>query len=992
MSRLLQTVSGLSLVMCLALTTSAHAYDSKCRLGNGKECKEGMETARKRWTAADSEHRLLWEDSIRPLKLPKHLTGLVELQVPTDSSMFVKGSGSFGAPTVRPFPVGSSNAFTPRQYSIGEMAQLPDFSYGLWDWAFGNEACPLPLGLDPDVCHSFKQHMGAVNSSHFLPQAQNFYHHYHKLALAVARECSAMRTQLNGQYPEFVEACDQEAFTFEAIGHHFLQDAWSVGHMWQRWGGPDLADFGTDPRPRALMIGAASGLIHGARGLLQEYGEFVNADVLDPLCAPLDPKEIDKCTLCISGEGWDKLSPPSYLDHASGNVERGVGDLYYDRLTSTYGVQSGRLLDCAGTSILELAQTAGLKLNAVQHGPAAGTAEFDKVCFGQRATNGSIYIGAGIDIHDDKIVDQHIHIGFSPLIASRTIEITLPPTPSQLKDWFGIELPSSITVGTREPSAAEIVIQLVQLNIGVTVPNAMEMQFRRDMANIANVLATRAIANPDGVDVADNLPNLIGMKVNSNYQRAQPATYVDPLPPYTTTNAADPDPNSDAGRGTGLARAYHRAHAQQWCNTFDVFDLEQLKTTQPGSKCDICVEFAQRHLRIGEDEATHDANQEPLCFYLADAPRYIYQPTDDATPVSLAEAARDWCGCGQMASTCKGSFAGLVVDSETQAPVLGAFATFVSDFGQGIAEGLSDGSFSAEGVQCATYNVDIEAPGYLPAELPVEITESVPMLQLVELKAISEDCADVPSEVVGWVQDGVTGDFVGGALVEIHEGLDAPSGPLLGTTKTDDDGVYAFDAIPRGYYTLVVDASGYESGVSRQVSACGGDPRYVDSIYVMPTSVRALSFVLNWARPNDLDLRLMRPNGDEVSFGDCAGSLTEEPFASLDVDHRMADGPEVMTVSKFSPGKYKLIVHNFSGQNSGGTPFLGSEAELVVYNQSSFYDRYNAPSVGSGSFWDVLEFEQVDGEVRITPINTLTDAHSNPFLDDDYSAICTPKR
>jgi hypothetical protein len=153
---------------------------------------------------------------------------------------------------------------------------------------------------------------------------------------------------------------------------------------------------------------------------------------------------------------------------------------------------------------------------------------------------------------------------------------------------------------------------------------------------------------------------------------------------------------------------------------------------------------------------------------------------------------------------------------------------------------------------------------------------------------------------------------------------------------------------------------------------------------------RPLSFVLTWAQPDDLDLHLLLPDGNDVSFGECSGSLSGSPFASLDIDHQLADGPEAITVGQVTPGTYTLYVHNYSEQNEGGSSFAGSQAEVTVYRNSQPAEHLVVPSAGSGYFWDVLEFDAVGDVIDVRPLNVLTNARRNPNGEGEYLDTCTP--
>ena len=79
------------------------------------------------------------------------------------------------------------DAITVRKTKLSELSQLPDVSYGLSDFALGNTHCLAKNGPeDPDTCHTFMPHMGAVNSTHFSPQNRHVYARYHRAAKAVA--------------------------------------------------------------------------------------------------------------------------------------------------------------------------------------------------------------------------------------------------------------------------------------------------------------------------------------------------------------------------------------------------------------------------------------------------------------------------------------------------------------------------------------------------------------------------------------------------------------------------------------------------------------------------------------------------------------------------------------------------------------------------------------------------------------------------------------
>ena len=770
-------------VVLTASAPAAHAYDSRCRIG-GRDCAPGLESARHRWNPQESEHFHLWNDAIRQrgLSLPEHLTGTVTLAVPSVEAMAPTDSAGLAVTTVAPRPFAEATVLLEREFGIADMTQLPDLSYALWDWAMGNETCPIGGDIPTDLCHNFLTHMGGLNSSHFLPQAEGFYTYYHDLALSRAAECGDMRSVLADEFPAFVEECDQEAFAYEAIAHHYLQDAWSMGHMWERWGGPNVSDFGGGQhwRERAMLVAMSAGLIHGARALLQDK-VGPGGDALDPLCAPLDPADHPM----LFDDAWATYPPPSYIYGADGGRYEAVGDLYLEDLRSTYGVQYGRLIDCAGSSLNHVADAAGLGSFGRSPGSTPGTSAFSQDCFSQRATNTSMYLGAGSDVILNGI--GHVRV--------------------EMDDWAS----TFVTLG---PAAQEAMID---------VPERMADQLRNDLVTLATRLRANAAVFPDDTSMATwRLPPLLGVARNSTarYQHDPPADYSDPRPQFSPAPTGMETGNSAASRHTVLARAFHRSHAREWCDVMGQADLEAVRENA-GANCALCEEFAVRHMRVGESANAYDASQEPLCHHLSASPAYLYQPgSQTGGSYTRAEAATDWCGCGEDQNGCGGTIGGRIVDAEDRAPIAGANVSFQSDEAAMDAESGEDGTFMSPSLACGDNEVVIEAPGYVPATLHVEINEDGDQTQLVELAAIDEDCMLEDARIMGTVLDALTAAALPSANLILREGHQASmSAQAIAMATTDPDGAYGFEGLTAGYYTLVATADGYDDSGPRAVSA-----------------------------------------------------------------------------------------------------------------------------------------------------------------------------
>jgi hypothetical protein len=569
-----------ALLLLALLPSVALAWDSVCYERAGRYCTpaSGPQTARHRWRGPSDEHRQLFEQTREKAGLPFSLSAEHTLTVFTSAStVAIAGQPAF---TLQPAALDEVARVRRRTFTVGELAQLPDFSYALWDWASGHETCPLGDGTDATRCHDFASHMGPVNSNHFVPQSQGAYRRAHALALSRAAECRALSTSLGGRFTEVTRACEVEALALEAMAQHFLQDAWSMGHMWQRWGSANLDDFPgatvEEKRDRAVLTALVAGFIHGARGVLQSLPTWTTYDVNDAMCAP-----------------WDDVR----FVAKDGLVSQAVGDLYVGQMTPA---QSQRFFDCATSGLLAVYAATG-QAHGPPGSPAAGLSSVDPtsdVCFGQRATNESIVRGMAIQL---KVVGVQTAI----------------PLDARFASWM--------------------VPQVARASGKVPVPPRTKNAFRLSLERVATMARLVAKDAPQGTSLAEGgLGDFLGVLPNGAYP--QRATYEDPPLPWT--------PNGP-GRAVTLARTFHLAHAKDWCEAMTLAQLEALRTRARSpaldaetreAACQVCTEFAGRHVRIGTP-ASWDTTSEPLCQSLTASPTLVYLPGPGA-PRMLAQT---WC-------------------------------------------------------------------------------------------------------------------------------------------------------------------------------------------------------------------------------------------------------------------------------------------------------------------------------------------------------------
>lgn len=606
--------SACVIVVLLLCASPAWAWESICKkyvdpslevsaLTNPQPCEPeaGPSTARNRWVGPLDEHRLLFEKTRELAGIPAAVSATQHLRVFTSSGVIPLGTAS--GTSLFPVDFATAERAQTRAFAIGELAQLPDFSYSLWDWAQGHETCPLDgVGASAEECHDFASHMGPVNANHFLPLAQVFYTRYHTLAVQRAGECNQMKTALGAaasRLDAYSKACEIEALAIEAVAQHYMQDAWSMGHMWQRWGSPDLTDFpgGTEleKRERAVLIALASGLLHGARGVLQKLPNWTSYDVNDALCAP---------------------HPSVRYVHPTDGVKPAIGDDYLGLLQgmggdATYSDQWRKLASCSVSGVLAVYRAAG-----ENHGVATPDASLQSVdpvsdeCFGQRATNAAMLAAAAVNL---KVAGAQTTLNLD----SSTVSWMLP------------------RVATSEGS--------------VPVSAQTKNRFRHGLQRIVSMTRLHAKRTPDGTEVADGaLGAFLGVDPNGVFtNKAQIASYFEPPLPWPANggNSAEQD------RARSLSRLFHRGHAKDWCEAIDGAALTTLKTRATNetdaeikaAACEACAEISVRHLRIGTDSTTYDTTREPVCTFLTGGPALVYQPGNSSDePVALARA---YCGC-----------------------------------------------------------------------------------------------------------------------------------------------------------------------------------------------------------------------------------------------------------------------------------------------------------------------------------------------------------
>lgn len=581
---------------------------------------------------------------------------LVGLQDYTDTQVLVYlGTGDIVAGSfvsVEPGGIGTMVETVSRVTTIPAFSQVPDFSYGLADFILGNEHCFVQNTLFgirnlPQLCHSYATHLGPLNSTHFPPQARAVYEGYHKLALDTAVRCAELAEAIDSMsasialpdsapsgsevtFPnedllrnEVIKQCELEALTIEAVGAHYSSDAWSMGHMWERWGAPILATS-VEGQARQFAAALQAGLIHGAREFLDDHDQMNAPGPWVPQTGSADPAK-DREVRFHSGNATLPGAGDAYLLECTS--QRPIDDpdspfaFYSESMLGSPSLQEAKslMLSCVARGFQEVYEagprTSGdLPLSPALH-PAIQSSLSGR-CWNLRADNLSMWLGAGISswpasrdpaFWSGASAVAGLFVGTlyegSPLVESDGLLAeteVLYTTLQLLAEWFpGGSQAASFTppfLGLGRNSFA-----VSQIQSGLV---AQLDRFDRD------AWAT----SPTGFGCDDD-----GGCAPNEYCQIE-------------LDSDGTELRSCVEKEIGILRAFRRGELRTWCEASKVEDLQRaamlcersLDTgAGDGAECDACAELVLPHMRNACDEGSYDPEVTGRPALLADEPPYF---------------------------------------------------------------------------------------------------------------------------------------------------------------------------------------------------------------------------------------------------------------------------------------------------------------------------------------------------------------------------------
>lgn len=335
-------------------------------------------------------------------------------------------------------------------------AGLPDYSYGPADWLNKNLTCPIGgAPRDDELCHEFLGWLGGLNAVHFGSQATAMYARYHAIALQRADRAKRMREAMTPEerrvYADALREAEHQALMYEGYAQHFLQDRWAIGHMWERWDGPDRTQIANASVYSTLVIGGVAGLIHGAEALVTgTLGRGGTGLAADPMSSPLPGEGAALPMTFRHVDSPDTPPIPAIGDERLADLVRGrfgAGYRGYTDQPLDVAVQRREMLTCSKAGWAEV-------IRALGTGPGGGYGEYgvrlsadapdfavvDQTdCWDMWATNRSMYVGL-VHVGDFRETESGEALAFTALAA--LLVIVPAGVPYDETHYSGTDLPA----------------------------------------------------------------------------------------------------------------------------------------------------------------------------------------------------------------------------------------------------------------------------------------------------------------------------------------------------------------------------------------------------------------------------------------------------------------------------------------------------------------------------------------------------------------------
>ena len=324
----------------------------------------------------------------------------------------------------------------------------------------------------------------------------------------------------------------------------------------------------------------------------------------------------------------------------------------------------------------------------------------------------------------------------------------------------------------------------------------------------------------------------------------------------------------------------------------------------------------------------------------------------------------------------------------------------------------SSGLFTQSSLATGTYTLSYSKSGYWNETQYATLETDGETIELLTLKMLSKSrCSSSTGDISGTITSALSKSAtIEGATIKAYRGLWSkrslavynPS--VVKTATTPDNGTYTLSDMPRGYYTLLISASGYIT--SNYWTYSCGDKTGRNKALSPTLPSNSMRIILSWEKTSpvtgvDLDSHLTGP--DNVSgrfhvyydskktyfyftdtYQTCSGCSISEKLDNVTLNRdETGDSPayappgtETITIGNVkSSGTYRYSVHDFSnGVNNGvATGFTNSDNLSADVNQDGIINivdviilvniilnqaNKNIPNP------DIAQFEISDNEIK----------------------------
>jgi protocatechuate 3,4-dioxygenase beta subunit len=177
----------------------------------------------------------------------------------------------------------------------------------------------------------------------------------------------------------------------------------------------------------------------------------------------------------------------------------------------------------------------------------------------------------------------------------------------------------------------------------------------------------------------------------------------------------------------------------------------------------------------------------------ATAAGYVQKNTDITIDTSVATLATDF----QLIKIDTASVTGTITDSVAGTPISGAIVSLGNGFPRDTTK--SDGIYTFAKVASGSYSVSVTAATYVSKSVAVAVSGTAPITANVPLVQISY------ATISGAIADSATpATLIQGAIVSLRSG-----NTTIKTDTTKADGLYRFDSVATGAYTVRASAAHY---------------------------------------------------------------------------------------------------------------------------------------------------------------------------------------